>query len=69
MTSTRPTWRDWAPSSGRCSRRSRPGWARGGRPTLWRQGLLLRHLRKLDTRGAVDVTRLLTGSIADLIDR
>ena len=36
---------------------------------LWRQGLLLRHLRKLDTRGAVDVTRLLTGSIADLIDR
>ena len=36
---------------------------------LWRQGLLLRHLRKLDTRGAVDVTRLLTGSIADLLDR
>jgi phytoene dehydrogenase-like protein len=36
---------------------------------LWRQGLLLRHLRKLDTRAAVDVTRLLTGSIADLIDR
>jgi phytoene dehydrogenase-like protein len=36
---------------------------------LWRQGLLLRHLRKLDERGAVDVTRLLTGSIADLIER
>ena len=36
---------------------------------LARQGLLLRHLRKLDTRGAVDVTRLLTGSIADLLDR
>jgi len=36
---------------------------------LWRQGMLLRHLRKLDERGAVDVTRLLTGSIADLIDR
>jgi phytoene dehydrogenase-like protein len=36
---------------------------------LLRQGMLLRHLRKLDTRGAVDVTRLLTGSIADLIDR
>ncbi|HEY1616717.1 MAG TPA: NAD(P)/FAD-dependent oxidoreductase, partial [Streptosporangiaceae bacterium] len=36
---------------------------------LWQQSLLLRHLRKLDTRGAVDVTRLLTGSIADLIDR
>jgi phytoene dehydrogenase-like protein len=36
---------------------------------LWRQGLLLRHLRKLDERRAVDVTRLLTGSIADLIDR
>ena len=35
---------------------------------LWRQGLLLRHLRKLDTRGAVDVTRLLTGSIADLVE-
>jgi phytoene dehydrogenase-like protein len=36
---------------------------------LWRQGLLLRHLRKLDVRGTVDVTRLLTGSIADLIER
>jgi phytoene dehydrogenase-like protein len=35
---------------------------------LWRQALLLRHLRKLDTRAAVDATRLLTGSIADLID-
>ena len=33
---------------------------------LWRQGLLLRHLRKLDDATAVDVTRLLTGSIADL---
>ncbi len=38
-------------------------------PDLWRQGMLLRHLRKLDVRGAVDVTRLLTGSIADLIER
>ena len=36
---------------------------------LARQGMLLRHLRKLDARGAVDVTRLLTGSIADLLDR
>ncbi len=36
---------------------------------LMRQGLLLRHLRKLDTRQAVDVTRLLTGSIADLVER
>jgi len=36
---------------------------------LWRQGLLLRHLRKLDERRAVDVARLLTGSIADLVDR
>src|SRR6266567_2645003 len=36
---------------------------------LLRQALLLRHLRKLDTRGAVDVTRLLTGSIADLVER
>ncbi|HEY4702788.1 MAG TPA: NAD(P)/FAD-dependent oxidoreductase, partial [Streptosporangiaceae bacterium] len=36
---------------------------------LWRQGLLLRHLRKVDTRGAVDITRLLTGSIADLVER
>jgi phytoene dehydrogenase-like protein len=35
---------------------------------LLRQGQLLRHLRKLDARGAVDVTRLLTGSIADLLD-
>jgi phytoene dehydrogenase-like protein len=37
-------------------------------PDLWRQGLLLRHLRKLDTRRAVDVTRLLTGSVADLVE-
>jgi phytoene dehydrogenase-like protein len=36
---------------------------------LWRQGLLLRHLRKVDERRAVDVTRLLTGSIADLVER
>ena len=36
---------------------------------LWRQSLLTRHLRKIDTRTAVDVTRLLTGSIADLLDR
>jgi phytoene dehydrogenase-like protein len=36
---------------------------------LARQAMLLRHLRKLDARGAVDVTRLLTGSIADLLDR
>jgi phytoene dehydrogenase-like protein len=36
---------------------------------LWRQGLLLRHLRKLDTRTAVDATRLLTDSIAGLLDR
>jgi phytoene dehydrogenase-like protein len=36
---------------------------------LARQALLLRHLRKLDVRGAVDVARLLTGSIADLLDR
>src|SRR5580692_8014484 len=36
---------------------------------LWRQGLLIRHLRKLDTRAAVDVTRLLSGSIADLVER
>jgi phytoene dehydrogenase-like protein len=35
---------------------------------LVRQGMLLRHLRRLDARGAVDVTRLLTGSIADLLD-
>src|SRR5262249_57808464 len=32
------------------------------------QSLLLRHLRKVDTRLAVDITRLLTGSIADLLD-
>ena len=36
---------------------------------LARQAMLLRHLRKLDARGTVDVTRLLTGSIADLLDR
>jgi len=32
------------------------------------QALLLRHLRKVDTRLAVDITRLLTSSIADLLD-
>ncbi|HVB44982.1 MAG TPA: NAD(P)/FAD-dependent oxidoreductase [Streptosporangiaceae bacterium] len=32
------------------------------------QGLLLRQLRGVDTRLAVDLTRLLTGSIADLLD-
>ncbi|HXP21812.1 MAG TPA: NAD(P)/FAD-dependent oxidoreductase [Streptosporangiaceae bacterium] len=35
---------------------------------LIRQGLLLRHLRKVDPRMAVDITRLLAGSIADLLD-
>jgi phytoene dehydrogenase-like protein len=35
---------------------------------LLRQGMLLRYLRKVDTRSAVDITRLLTGSIADLLD-
>ena len=35
---------------------------------LLRQGLLLRHLRNVDTRAAVDITRLLTSSIADLLD-
>jgi phytoene dehydrogenase-like protein len=38
-------------------------------PDLWRQGLLLRHLRKLDERDAVDITRLLSGSVADLVER
>jgi phytoene dehydrogenase-like protein len=33
------------------------------------QALLLRHLRKIDVRAAVDVTRLLAGSIADLVER
>ncbi|HEX9034559.1 MAG TPA: NAD(P)/FAD-dependent oxidoreductase [Streptosporangiaceae bacterium] len=33
------------------------------------QGLLLRHLRKVDARLAVDITRLMTGSIADLLDQ
>jgi phytoene dehydrogenase-like protein len=32
------------------------------------QGALLRHLRKVDTRLAVDITRVLTASIADLLD-
>ncbi|HZC40545.1 MAG TPA: NAD(P)/FAD-dependent oxidoreductase [Streptosporangiaceae bacterium] len=36
---------------------------------LWAQGRLLTRLRGLDARGAVDVTRLLTGSIADLVER
>ena len=36
---------------------------------LWAQARLLAQLRGVDERGAVDVTRLLTGSIADLLDR
>ena len=36
---------------------------------LLRQAGLLRYLRKVDTRRAVDLTRLLTGSIADLLDQ
>ena len=35
---------------------------------LLRQALLLRHLKNVDTRAAVDITRLLSGSIADLLD-
>jgi len=35
---------------------------------LWRQARLLAQLRGIDERGSVDVTRLLTGSIADLLD-
>ncbi len=35
---------------------------------LWRQVLLLRHLRGLDERRMVDVTRLMAASIADLIE-
>ncbi len=34
-----------------------------------RQGLLLKYLRGIGPREAVDVTRLLTGSIADLVER
>jgi phytoene dehydrogenase-like protein len=37
-------------------------------PDLLRQARLLGSLRGIDERGAVDVTRLLTGSIADLLD-
>jgi phytoene dehydrogenase-like protein len=36
---------------------------------LLRQGLLLWRLRAVDTRLAVDITRLMTGSIADLLDQ
>jgi len=36
---------------------------------LVRQGMLLRHLRGVDERSAVDLTRLLGGSIADLVER
>ncbi len=36
---------------------------------LLAQARLSTRLRKVDVRGAVDVTRLLTGSIADLLDR
>ncbi len=37
-------------------------------PDLLRQARLLTQLRAVDERGAVDVTRLLTGSIADLLE-
>ncbi len=37
-------------------------------PDLLRQARLLTSLRGIDERGAVDVTRLLTGSIADLLE-
>jgi phytoene dehydrogenase-like protein len=37
-------------------------------PDLLRQARLLTSLRSVDERGAVDVTRLLTGSIADLLE-
>ncbi len=36
---------------------------------LLSSAMLAAHLRKVDVRGAVDITRLLTGSIADLLDR
>ncbi len=36
---------------------------------LLAQARLTAHLRKVDVRGAVDITRLLTGSVADLLDR
>jgi phytoene dehydrogenase-like protein len=36
---------------------------------LLSQAMLATHLRKIDVRGAADITRLLTGSIADLLDR
>jgi phytoene dehydrogenase-like protein len=36
---------------------------------LWQQARLLGQLRGVDERASVDVTRLLTGSIADLLDR
>jgi phytoene dehydrogenase-like protein len=35
---------------------------------LLRQGLLLRHLKNVDARAAVDITRLLSSSIADVLD-
>jgi phytoene dehydrogenase-like protein len=36
---------------------------------LWHQARLLAQLRRIDERRAVEVTRLLTGSIADILDR
>jgi phytoene dehydrogenase-like protein len=36
---------------------------------LWHQARLLAQLRRIDERRAVEVTRLLTGSIADVLDR
>ena len=38
-------------------------------PDLWHQARLLAQLRRIDDRRAVEVTRLLTGSIADVLDR
>jgi phytoene dehydrogenase-like protein len=37
-------------------------------PDLLRQVLLLRHVKNVDSRAAVDITRLLSSSIADLLD-
>ena len=65
---TKSTWPASGGCSARCCTRSRRGSGHGGRRTCCgRRGCSL-HLRGVDERGAVDVTRLLTGSIADLLE-
>ena len=65
---TTRTWPASAGCSGRCCTRSRLGSGRGARRTWCGRRGCWASCAALDERGAVDITRLLTGSIADLLD-